>query len=91
MTRSSGSSGDRGSSTGSGLIIPFPVADPIVGDFRSTLDPSAAVGVPAHVTVHFPWIPLGLVDELVLTEVAEIAAGFPSFDVSFSQIRWFKS
>ena len=50
----------------SALIVPLLAADGALHRWRSALDPSAAQGVPAHVTIHYPWIPLQQVDETVL-------------------------
>ena len=63
--------------------------EPVVGSFRLALDPSAAAGVPAHVTVHFPWVPLERIDESVIADVAEMVEAFPSFAVTFRELRWF--
>jgi hypothetical protein len=40
----------------SALIVPVPNADPTVGPWRGRLDPSAASGVPAHITVFYPFL-----------------------------------
>jgi hypothetical protein len=59
-------------------VVPIPEAEPVVGRWRSTLDPSAAYGVPAHVTVMYPFLPLDTVDREAL---AELFAGYAAFDV----------
>ena len=42
--------------TESALVVLVPEADPLVGPFRSFFDPSAALGVPAHVTLLYPFV-----------------------------------
>jgi hypothetical protein len=39
----------------SGLVVLVPEAEPVVGHLRDRLDPNAASGVGAHVTVLFPF------------------------------------
>ncbi|MYD53994.1 MAG: 2'-5' RNA ligase family protein [Chloroflexi bacterium] len=39
------------------LVIIVPEAEPLVGDFRAKHDPIAALGLPAHITINFPFIP----------------------------------
>jgi len=41
--------------TESALIVPVPEAEPVVGEFRASLDRCAGWGVPAHVTVIYPF------------------------------------
>lgn len=37
------------------VIVPIPAVQPLVGGWRARLDSSAAVGVPAHVTIIYPF------------------------------------
>ncbi|MYD74411.1 MAG: 2'-5' RNA ligase family protein [Chloroflexi bacterium] len=39
------------------LVIIVPDAEPLVGDLRAKHDPIAALGLPAHITINFPFIP----------------------------------
>lgn len=57
----------------------------MIHDFR------AAIGVPAHVTVHYPWVPAETVDAATLDQVRDLAATTPPFPVTFSELRWFAS
>ena len=52
-------------------------------------DPQAVLGAPAHVTIHFPWLPAATVDASALDRVAEMAAATRPFVVSFAETRWF--
>jgi 2'-5' RNA ligase len=73
----------------SALVIPIPDVEHIVADYRLRHDPSAAAGVVAHVTIHFPWIPAGNVDAGAIATVRELAASTGPFEVTFSELRWF--
>jgi len=71
------------------LVALIPAAESVVGRWRADLDPSARRGMPAHVTVLYPWIPL---DELTPADEADLAAiikAVPSFNVSLTDIQRF--
>jgi 2'-5' RNA ligase len=72
----------------SAIIVPVevPVA---VRRLRDRLDPSAAQGVPAHVTLLYPFIaPAGLTDELRAT-LGRLVAGEPVFAFTLTRVeRW---
>ncbi|MGM1060024.1 2'-5' RNA ligase family protein [Saccharothrix sp. Mg75] len=72
------------------VIVPVPAADPVVGRYRRRLDRSAGWGVPAHVTVLYPFVPPHRVDELgVLDALGEVVAGAPAFGCAFRRTEWF--
>jgi 2'-5' RNA ligase len=73
----------------SGLVVPFPEVEHAVAAYRLKHDPRAAIGVAAHVTVHFPWIPAGRVDAGALAKVRELAETMAPFTVTFAELRWF--
>jgi 2'-5' RNA ligase len=73
----------------SAVVVPVPEAEPRVGTLRATLDPSAALGVPAHVTIMFPFVPPADIDDGVLAALREVFAAAPAFEVEFSKIGWF--
>lgn len=75
--------------TQTALIVPMPVADPIVGAYRRRLDPAARLGVPAHVTVLYPFLAPAEVDDAARTQVAELVDAVPRFSCTFAQTRWF--
>ena len=77
--------------TQTGLIVPVPQAEPVVGRHRATLDPVAAWGVPAHVTVLYPFLPPDQVDDAVLGALGDLFAGMPSFEAVLSRVGWFGS
>lgn len=73
----------------SALVIPLLEAESVVARWRRSLDPAAALGVPAHVTVLFPWVPAADVDDGVLRDLDELVHGVPQFDVALSEVCWF--
>ncbi|WP_158604421.1 2'-5' RNA ligase family protein [Nocardioides mangrovicus] len=66
-----------------GLIAPVPAAEAAVGDQRAAHDSSTQLGVPAHVTVLFPFLELAEVDDQVLDELARLVRGHGRFEVAF--------
>jgi 2'-5' RNA ligase len=73
----------------SGLIIEVPEAEPAVGELRMRLDRVASLGVPAHVTVLFPFVAPAWIDAAMLDRIAEVARASGPFDYRFSRIAWF--
>lgn len=67
----------------SALLIPVPEAERLVGEWRSLYDPSAAVGVPAHITLLYPFVPRTEIGEPLLEELGRLFAGFPPFAYRF--------
>ncbi|MBN9098258.1 MAG: 2'-5' RNA ligase family protein [Pseudonocardia sp.] len=68
------------------VVVPVAEAEPLVRDLRLELDASAARGVPAHVTVLFPFLPLAEID---LPALREVVAATPSFTATFCRVDWF--
>ena len=75
--------------TESALIIPVPNAEPVVGAWRRELDPSARVGVPAHITVLYPFVQPDRIDAATLDDLAALFAGVARFDFRLNEVRWF--
>ena len=71
------------------LIFPIPEAEPYVRDLRDRYDPAAADGVPAHITVLYPFIPFEDLSNDVLRRVELIAAKTESFDFRISSTARF--
>jgi len=53
------------------------------------MDPSAAAGIPAHVTLLYPFMPVDGLDDEVRRKVGRIVAAEPSFTVNFRDIARF--
>jgi len=75
--------------TESAVLVAVPEADDIVGRFRARLDRSAAWGVPAHVTVLYPFVDPDRIDPAVLDRLAAAVGSVPAFDVTLARLCWF--
>lgn len=73
----------------SGLIIEIPEAENPVGSLRREHDANARLGVPAHVTVLFPFLPPSDVGPSVLLRLRELFATVTPFDVVLTGTAWF--
>ena len=65
----------------------MPEAEPAVGAIRLARDSSAARGVPAHITILFPFLPPDQVDEAALRD---LFARFPAFDFTLDRVERFE-
>ena len=63
-----------------------PETEAAVGELRLRYDSSAALGVPAHITILFPFADGDEVDE---TALAELFARFPAFDFRLDRVERF--
>ena len=61
------------------LIVRVPEAEGYVNDLRERFDPSARLGVPAHITVLFPFMPPEQVSESVRATIASAFAQVAPF------------
>jgi len=68
------------------LIVPVPEAESKVGELRLAHDSSAALGVPAHITILFPFFDADDVDE---AELADLISRFPAFDFELDRVEHF--
>ena len=69
----------------SALVVTVPAAEPVVGSWRSQYDPSAAAGMPAHVTVLFPWLAASAVDADVLARLDSLVRNEPAFGLRLAE------
>ncbi|SEO21838.1 2'-5' RNA ligase family protein [Actinacidiphila rubida] len=77
---------DEGFEAGrSGLVVTAPGAEPVVRAWRERLDPSARAGVPAHVTVLFPFLPASRLDAEAMAGIGEVLCRERAFDVRFER------
>ncbi|MFD3789128.1 2'-5' RNA ligase family protein [Streptomyces cyaneofuscatus] len=60
-----------------------PEAEPLVRAWRDRLDPSALAGVPAHVTVLFPFLDVSRIDDGVRAAMVEVVGRHRSFEARF--------
>jgi 2'-5' RNA ligase len=73
----------------SGLVVLVPEAEPAVAEHRLVLDANARLGVPAHVTVLFPFAPPGKIDADDLARLEALFARRRPFDYRFAHTSWF--
>ena len=71
------------------LFVSVPEAEPWVKDLRERYDPTAAVGVPAHITVLFPFVPPDLLIDDDLARATETFQRFRPFEFRLEQIDRF--
>jgi 2'-5' RNA ligase len=71
------------------LVVLVPEADDLVKPFRDRYDPSAANGMPAHITLLSPFKPLDEVDEIVLRDLRRCFRRFAPIRFSLGSIRRF--
>ncbi|HEY4314292.1 MAG TPA: 2'-5' RNA ligase family protein [Actinomycetes bacterium] len=81
--------GDLDRLTASGVVVAVPEADPVVGQHRLLLDPAAARGVPAHVTVLHPFVSPPDLRIADIDRLGEALGGFLAFDAVFPRVDWF--
>ncbi len=69
----------------SALLIPVPEAEELVGKYRLAHDPSAEWGVPAHVTVLYPFFePKDITPERI-AELRDLFSGIDPFECVFRE------
>jgi 2'-5' RNA ligase len=73
----------------SGLVLLAPELEPAIGDLRAQHDPAARQGMPAHVTVLYPFMDPVKLGPTQRGRLAEVIRGFPAFDLTFSRIGRF--
>ena len=73
----------------SALIVAVPEAEPAVRALRAGYDPSASWGVPAHVSVLYPFLPPDRIDASVLAAVRAAVRAVPAFDLTLARTAWF--
>lgn len=73
----------------SALLVTVPAAERAVARHRNRLDTSAAVGVPAHITVLYPFLPPDLIDAGTHATLTRLFASVPGFRFTLDRTRWF--
>ena len=73
----------------SALLLTVPAAEAAVGPHRARLDVSARDGVPAHITVLYPFLPPAEIGPDALARLSRLFAGVPRFSFSLDRVRWF--
>jgi 2'-5' RNA ligase len=73
-----------------GLALLLPDLEPVVDRWRMRYDPAAAQGMPAHVTVLYPWKPPSLIGPDDLSALAELCRCRSPIDLVFARFRTFE-
>ena len=71
------------------LLVPVPATEPAVREHRARLDKAAGDGVPAHITVLYPFVPPAEVGEPLLASLGSMFAGLAAFEFTLDRIGWF--
>lgn len=66
-----------------GVVVPVPAAEPLVSSWRARFDPAATFGVPPHVTIGYPFVPVDVLTEDDVADLRALAAARVPFTVSF--------
>ena len=73
----------------SALVILVPEADRLVKRFRDQFDPAAASGIPAHITVLYPFMAPRHISPAVMARLSGLFAACAPFDVALAELRRF--
>jgi 2'-5' RNA ligase len=73
----------------SALVVLVPEAEPLVMPFREKYDPSAARGMPSHITLLYPFKPPNEINEVMLNKLNKCLMHFEMFNFSLFSIRRF--
>ncbi|NND03089.1 MAG: 2'-5' RNA ligase family protein [Acidimicrobiia bacterium] len=77
--------------TESALVVAVPNAEPVVGQLRRLYDPAATWGVPAHITVLYPFVAPDQIDNTVMTSLGDVFGRFEPFDFNLASVDQFGS
>ncbi len=66
--------------------MPVPDAEPLVDGLRRRYDPTCEAGIPAHITVLYPFIP---VEPPIIDQLRDLFAGVASFPFSLTRVERF--
>lgn len=75
--------------TESAVIVTAPPVEVIVAPHRARFDRAASLGVPAHVTVLYPFMPPAKIDAQVVSSLAAAIASVPCFEATCAATGWF--
>ena len=75
--------------TETAVLVLVPEAEDAVAEHRAHLDMAASWGVPAHLSVVYPFVPPADVDDDVLARLAAAVGTVTAFDCVFPRTEWF--
>jgi 2'-5' RNA ligase len=67
------------------VVVPVPNAEPVVSAWRKRFDGSAALGMPAHITVLYPFVTEQRLGDGALHALRDLCAESPTLDVEFAR------
>jgi 2'-5' RNA ligase len=73
----------------SAVLVPVPEAERVVGRHRARLDGSAAEGLPAHVTILYPFVAPPQITAATIEVLAAAVGSVGRFDCEFPRTAWF--
>ena len=71
------------------LVVEVPEAEPLVSEWRAKHDWSAQRGVPAHITILYPFAPTERVDKELLDGLRQLFARRPAFSFRLPRVARF--
>ena len=71
------------------LVILVPEAEPVVSPFRQKYDPSASQGMPAHITINYPFSTKFSSRQGLLKKLKSLFAKYPPIQFDLLKINWF--
>ena len=71
------------------LVVEVPEAEPLVSDWRAKHDWSAQRGVPAHITLLYPFVPTEHVDDGLVRDLRDLFASQPAFSFRLTRVARF--
>jgi hypothetical protein len=74
----------------SAVTVVVPAVEPVVGHHRRRLDVTAGWGVPAHITVLYPFVEPTQIDDDVIRRLRAAVVTVGAFDFEFRRTRWFR-
>jgi hypothetical protein len=75
--------------TQSAILVRVPEAEPVVREWRLQHTYDAPLGVPAHVTLLFPWVPANQLDDATEKRLAQVLGKTEPFDATFARTARF--
>jgi 2'-5' RNA ligase len=73
----------------SALAVNVPESEPYVGALRERFDPSAKLGMPAHITVLYPFMPPERITDAVIRKLRGVMSRFTAFDFRLVRVGRF--
>lgn len=67
----------------SAVVVLVPAVEPVVSTWRSRFDPSAARGMPAHITLLYPFLPERCLTETVNSHLGALCRELDPLEVTF--------